>query len=134
MSHHPKPLALVLARRLAAGGPTLVALQNIAALSHAARLVAANSPVRWTFEPGTPASIVDYLAGGAQGALEGAAIGLSLELLLTLLIPGATFGYLLAGGALLGAAGGAMRVEQGWRIRVVFAADGRRMLEATKVS
>ena len=117
-------------RQISRFGTVLVAWNNIAALREAAQQL----PVRWTFEPGTPTTVVDYLAGGAQGVVVGATIGLGVELLLAALFPAVTFGYALAGGAVLGAIHGVVRVEQGWRVRLVFGCDQQPLLEVRRVS
>jgi hypothetical protein len=112
--------AMQIARRINRTGTVLVALNNLAALREAAEIAASTLPVKWAFEPGTPADIVQYLAGGAHGALKGAGIGLGLELLVAAVVPGVAFGYLLFGGAALGAIHGVGRVKQGWRVRMVY--------------
>ena len=40
----------------------------------------------------------------------------------------------LAGGAVLGAIHGVVRVEQGWRVRLVFGCDQQPLLEVRRVS
>ncbi len=116
-------------RRLRATGTVLVAFQNVAALREAACIAARQLPVRWEFDPSTPASFVDYLAGAGQGAVEGGLTGLGLGVLLTALFPPAVVGYAVAGGAIVGAVNGANRVHQGWRIRVVYDNYGQPLLE-----
>src|SRR5689334_15833193 len=111
-------------RQISRLGSVVVSWNHIAALREAAAIAATQLPVRWSFEPGTPATVVDYLAGGVHGAVSGATIGLGIELLVAALFPAAAFGYALAGGAVLGAMHGVARVEQGWRIRVIYAYDG----------
>ncbi len=106
--------------RLAHAGRTLVALDNLSALVAAANLASERLPVRWEFDPGTPATVIDYLAGGVRGAAHGAAAGAGAGLVLALFFPPAVLGYAIAGGALLGACGGVARVEQGWRVRLVY--------------
>lgn len=115
--------------QIARAGSVVLAWNNIAALRDAARLAGRSLPVRWSFEPGTPDRVVDYLAGGASGALEGAAVGLGVEVLLAALFPAVAFGYAVAGFAAAGAYQGANRVRQGWRVRVVHSGYGEPMLE-----
>lgn len=121
-------------RSLAQVGRVTIALNQIAALKEAARLVGEYLPVRWSFEPGTPAGIVDYLAGAVEGAAEGAAAGLGIGLLLALVFPPSVIGYAALGGAVVGAAGGIERVEQGWRIRLVADVYGRPLLDVQRVA
>jgi hypothetical protein len=121
-------------RQLARAGSVVVGLNQIAALREAALLAAEQLPVRWTFEPGTPATLVDYLAGGVQGAFKGAAAGLGVEILLAALFPAAAFGYLLLGGAVLGAMHGVTVVHQGWRLRLVYAPDGAPLLYVQRLA
>jgi len=121
-------------RQLARAGSVVVGLNHLVALREAALLAAEQLPVRWTFEPGTPATLVDYLAGGAQGALTGASVGLGVEIVLAALFPAAAFGYALLGGAVLGAIHGATVVRQGWRLRMVYAPDGAPFLHVQRLA
>jgi hypothetical protein len=105
--------------RLRSTGSALVAFNQVAALREAANLAAAQVPVRWEFEPSTPATVVDYLTGAGQGAVEGGLTGLGVGVLLAAIFPPAVIGYAVAGGAFIGAVNGAQRVHQGWRIRLV---------------
>jgi hypothetical protein len=116
-------------------GTALVAWNNIAALHEAARVASEEPlPVEWSFDPGTPAGVVEYLAGGAQGALRGVVIGVGVELLLAALFPAAALGYAVLGGAVLGAVRGATRVKQGWRVRVVYFYGRDPLLEVRRVA
>lgn len=114
--------------RLARVGAVTVALNDIAALLQAANRASAYVPVRWTFEPGTPANVIDYLAGGLDGAVRGAAAGAGAGLLLSLVFPPAIIGYAVVGGAAIGAVRGVNRVHQGWRVRLVFSRAGQPLL------
>jgi hypothetical protein len=120
--------------QLVHAGAAVMALEDLAALYGAARLAAAQLPVRWEFEPGTPAEVVDYLAGGAQGAASGASLGLAAEIVLAALFPGIAFGYALVGGAVIGAIRGANAIQQGWRLRWVEVEDGLPLLEVQRMA
>jgi hypothetical protein len=121
-------------RHLARAGAVLVRLNQLTALRDAAQLAAEQLPVRWIFDPGTPATVVDYLAGGARGAVTGAAVGLGIEIVLAALLPGVALGYALLGGAVAGAVRGVAQVEQGWRVRLIYAGDGEPLLEVRQTS
>ncbi len=117
------------------GNAVLIAYNQVAALREAANVAAQHLPVRWEFDPSTPANFVDYLAGAGQGAVEGGLAGLGVGVLLAALFPPAVIGYAVAGGAFLGAVNGVQRVHQGWRIRVVYDwRTGQEMLEVSMVS
>jgi hypothetical protein len=111
--------ATILRHELARAGRVTVALHNIASLAAAAQ----GLDVTWTFAPGTPPQIVDYLAGAGVGAAQGLAAGTAAGLLLAFLFPPAIIGYAAAGGAIVGAVRGANRVKQGWRVQL-FTAPG----------
>lgn len=121
-------------RRLAKAGRLTMSLANLSSLREAARLAAEQLPVRWSFEPGTPAELVDYLAAGVQGAFEGAAIGYGIGMVLAVLFPPAVIGYAAVAGAALGAAHRTKLVEQGWRIRLLRDSLGRQMIEVRRVA
>lgn len=109
--------------QLRRSGTIRVAINDLVALREAADLAAAQLPVKWEFDPSTPACFVDYLAGAGQGAVDGGFKGIALGLLISAIFPPAILAVPVAeialGGAVLGALHGANRVRQGWRIRVV---------------
>ncbi len=121
-------------RGIARYGRVLLAWNNLAALAEAAQLASEQLPVKWVFEPGVPATAVDYLAGGAGGAVKGATFGIGVELLLAAVFPGVAFGYAVLGGALLGAASGVRRVDQGWHVKFLYAFDGAPLLEVRRAA
>lgn len=120
--------------RLNQFGTVLVAWNHLQLLQEAARTAGEQLPVRWTFEPGTPAIVADYLAGGVHGAIKGAAIGIGAELLLAAVFPPAAVGLAVFGGAVVGAVHGAARVHQGWRLRVLYTSSGEPLLEVWRVA
>jgi hypothetical protein len=123
-----------ISRHLTKFGVVTTRLANLAAFKHAALVTAQQLPVRWTFDPATPASVVDYLAGGVTGALEGGAVGYGIGLLLTVLFPPVAIGYLTIAGAAWGATRRLNQVGQGWRIRLLHDAFGEPMIEVRRIS
>jgi len=117
-------------RHLARTGASLfVHMSMVKQLRQAADDAAAHLPVRWTFAPGTPADLVDYLGGVVSGGVQGAILGLAAAIV----FPPAA-GYLVAGGAFLGAVRGVRRVEQGWRLELVYSYDGTPWLSVRRVA
>jgi hypothetical protein len=111
-----------------------VAWNSLGVLHEASRLAAEQLPVKWIFDPGTPATLIDYLAGGTQGAVKGALLGLGAELLLAAVFPPAAIGLAFVAGAVAGAVHGVARVHQGWRVRLVYTRAGEPLLEVCRVA
>ncbi len=121
--------SLVLQRQAAAvvqqldtvGRATVQGAGALYLVQRAIQLASAEGVLEVRFDPGTPATIEQYLAGavvgGVQGAVAGAGAGLVAEVILGA-VGGPLIAFGLVMGGLLGAAAGVDEVHRGWRFVV----------------
>jgi hypothetical protein len=123
-----------ISRHLIRFGVLTTRLAKMGTVKQAALVTAKQLPVRWIFDPGTPAGVVDYLGGGVTGALEGGGAGYGIGLLLSVFFPPAAIGYLTAAGAVWGAARRLNPIGQGWRLRLLYDAVGEPLIEVRRIA
>lgn len=132
-----KPNALVHALVQEVNTHGQLVLQGMAALAtvrDAIVQLSEASGFRLLFDPGSDATLVDYLAVPAARALEVGVVGGALGLLVGALLEGPFQGALLGLclGTALGAADGAAQVRRGWRVSATWLSDGVPVITITQ--